>query len=296
LEARQILNHTIPRMITITFRLAENLKLIQADPVQIEQIILNLAVNARDAMPEGGTLTIETDNVSLGQGFFGDEARDTFGPYVLLTVSDTGCGMDKQILSRIFDPFYTTKEVGKGSGLGLAMVYGIVKDHGGYITCQSEKGAGTTFRLYFPAVEGEEELREGPSEEQVNKGSGTILLVDDEEMILDYAKRMLEMFGYTVLTAADGETGLELYRERCREIDLVILDIIMPGMGGRKCLREMLKVDPSARVLVASGYSLDSSSEDFIRDGALGFISKPYQMNEMVKAVHRALSKSSQHA
>ncbi|MBW2333696.1 MAG: PAS domain S-box protein [Deltaproteobacteria bacterium] len=289
-QVSKILERTIPKMINIELHLAENLNIINADPAQIEQILMNLGVNARDAMPNGGRLIFETEDIILDEHYCKIHLGSKPGHYVKLSISDTGHGMDKETLKHIFDPFYTTKEIGKGTGLGLAMVYGIVKSHNGYIMCYSEPDEGTIFKIYFPVIEKETERVE-PKEEKfpIKGGNETILLVDDEEAIRELGKDIITRFGYTVLIASDGETALEIYRENKKEISLVILDIIMPGMGGRKCLEELLKINPELRIIIASGYSMNGPSKEVIKAGAKGFISKPYNINQILKAVRETL-------
>jgi two-component system cell cycle sensor histidine kinase/response regulator CckA len=289
-QVSQILERTIPKMVNIELHLAENLNIVNADPAQIEQILMNLGVNARDAMPNGGRLIFETENIILDEHYCKIHLGSKPGHYVKLSISDTGHGMDKETLKHIFDPFYTTKEIGKGTGLGLAMVYGIVKSHNGYIMCYSEPGEGTTFKIYFPVIKKEIESLE-PKEETfpVKGGNETILLVDDEEAIRELGKDILTGFGYTVLMASDGETALEIYRENKKEISLAILDIIMPGMGGRKCLEELLKINPELRIIIASGYSMNGPGKKVLKAGAKDFISKPYNINQILKAVRETL-------
>ena len=289
-SVRLLLERTIPKMIQMEFHLAENLKIVEADPGQVEQILMNLAVNAKDAMPEGGRFIVETANVTLDENYcmIHPEARPD--EYTQLTVSDTGHGMNKKTLEHIFEPFYTTKETGKGTGLGLATVYGIVKSHKGHITCHSELGEGTTFKIYFPAIESEEKIvRTQEPLAAARGGEETILLVDDEEPIRILGSQILEEFGYTVLTAADGESALQLYQEEHQRIALVILDLIMPGMGGKRCLGELLKVNPEARVAIASGYSPDGPTREILKNGAKGFVSKPYDMRQMLNVVREVL-------
>jgi PAS domain S-box-containing protein len=292
-ESRELLGRTIPRMIEVQVHLAENLKLINADSVQLKQVLMNLAVNAKDAMPEGGKLMIETENVSLDHEFCRRYAEVKPGDYVLLSLSDTGHGMEKETLEHIFDPFYTTKEVGKGTGLGLAIVYGIVKNHEGYIMCYSEPQQGTIFKIYLPVIEPEIEpanvLDQSEPEVQVEGGSETILLVDDEEFIRELGIDVLGQAGYEVLTAADGESALQLYRQAQERIALVILDLIMPGMGGRKCLEELLRLNPQVKVLIASGYSSDASTKGALETGAKSFVSKPYDTKHLLKLVREVL-------
>jgi len=289
-QVSKILERTIPKMVNIELHLAENLNIINGDPAQIEQILMNLGVNARDAMPNGGRLIFETENIILDEHYCKIHLGSKPGHYVKLSISDTGHGMDKETLKHIFDPFYTTKEIGKGTGLGLAMVYGIVKSHNGYIMCYSEPDEGTIFKIYFPVIEKETERVESKEKKvHIKGGNETILLVDDEEAIRELGKDILTRFGYTVLMASDGETALEIYRENKKEISLVILDIIMPGMGGRKCLEELLKINPELRIIIASGYSMNGPSKEVLKAGAKGFISKPYNINQILKSVRETL-------
>jgi two-component system cell cycle sensor histidine kinase/response regulator CckA len=289
-QVSKMLERTIPKMITIELHLTENLNIVNADPAQIEQILMNISVNARDAMPHGGRLIFETENIILDENYCKIHLGSKPGNYVKLSISDTGHGMDKEILQHIFDPFYTTKETGKGTGLGLAMVYGIVKSHNGYIMCYSEPGVGTTFKIYFPVIKKETETLESRKEQfPIKGGNEAILLVDDEKAIRELGKVTLAKFGYTVLMASDGETALEIYRENQKEISLVILDMIMPGMGGKKCLEELLKIDPELRVIISSGYTMDGPSKEVLKAGAKGFIGKPYNINQILKAVREVL-------
>ena len=241
-EVKRLLLRTVPKMIDIEPQLASDLKLINADSAQLEQVLVNLAVNAKDAMPDGGRLVIETATVILDEDYCRTHLGVLPGEYVQLSVSDSGHGMDRGTLEHIFAPFYTTKAVGKGTGLGLAMVYGIVKSHEGYIMCYSEPDEGTTFKIYFPVAEQDGELAVPKEDEMcLTGGTETILLVDDEDFIRDLGKEILTNFGYTIFTAADGESGLEVYRQERDRIDLIILDLIMPGMGGKKCLDELVR-------------------------------------------------------
>ncbi|MEE9532564.1 MAG: transporter substrate-binding domain-containing protein [Syntrophobacteria bacterium] len=293
-NVRLLLERTIPKMIEVKFRLAEDLKMVNADPGQIEQILMNLAVNAKDAMPDGGKLIVETANVILDQDYCKIHRVANPGSYVQLTVTDTGHGIDKMTIEHIFEPFYTTKETGKGTGLGLATVYGIVKSHNGHIVCYSEPDEGTTFKIYLPTIDSTEEARK--AEEHMTApegGSETILLVDDEEAIRSLGTQILAEFGYTVLTAADGESALQIYSKEQKKIDLVILDLIMPGMGGKLCLLELLKINLEAKVAIASGYSPDGPTREILKNGAKGFISKPYDLRQILKVVREVLDKPS---
>ncbi len=286
-QVSKMLERTIPKMINIELHLSKDIKIINADPAQIEQIMMNLGVNARDAMPDGGRLIFETENVIFNEDYCKIHLGSKPGQYVKLSVSDTGQGMDKEILRHIFDPFYTTKVTGKGTGLGLAMVYGIVKSHNGYIMCYSEPNEGTIFKIYFPIIEKEAERAVLKKENvPIKGGNETILLIDDEEPIRAICRDILARFGYTVFMASDGETALEIYSEKKKEINLVILDIIMPGMGGRKCLEELLKINPELRIIIASGYSINGPAKEALKAGAKGFISKPYDMKGMLQTVY----------
>jgi two-component system, cell cycle sensor histidine kinase and response regulator CckA len=288
-QTRKMLVRTIPKMIKFELVLSDEPAIVHADPTQLEQVILNLAVNAQDAMPDGGKLTFETKHVTLDEAYCGLHVEAKPGDYVMLSVSDTGHGMDHETLSHIFEPFYTTKETGKGTGLGLAMVYGIVKQHGGYINCYSEPETGTTFKIYLPVIPPAAKLETLTAKPILPHGTETILLVDDEEMIRDLGKRILERSGYTALTAANGKEALNLYRKKKGRISLVILDLIMPEMGGRQCLEELLKIDPQVKVLIASGYSASGETKKAIESGAMGFVDKPYDISQVLQAVRQVL-------
>jgi CheY-like chemotaxis protein len=289
-QARRLLHRTIPKMIAIELHQCGNLWTVSADPTQLEQIIVNLALNAKDAMADGGKLIIETENAVLDEEYCRKHVGARPGDYVLLRISDTGEGMDEETLEHVFEPFYTTKGVGEGTGLGLAMVYGIVKNHGGYIWCSSEIGGGTTFEIYLPAIERQIENSRKELEEKLQGGTEKILLVDDDKYIQDLGKQILTRFGYTVFTATDGESALSIYHKEKDHIDLVILDLIMPGMGGKRCLDELVKLDPHVKVLIASGYISDGSTKEKLKNGATDFISKPYEMRRMLQVVRETLN------
>lgn len=288
-QVRQLLSRTIPKIIEIQLNLAEDLVAINADRGQIEQVMVNLSVNARDAMPHGGKIVIETQNVILDEEYCSTHLGSKPGPHVLLSVSDTGYGMDKKTLEHIFEPFFTTKGPGEGTGLGLAMVYGIVKQHDGYIKCYSEPGAGTTFKIYFPALVWDKEDERVSADRPPQGGTETILLVDDEEFIRDLGKRIFRQAGYSVLTASNGKEALELYERKREKIALVILDLIMPEMEGMQCLREILRLDPEARVLVSSGYAMNGPAKQASGAGARGFIAKPYDVRRVLQTVRDVL-------
>jgi CheY-like chemotaxis protein len=242
-------------------------------------VLLNLFVNAGDAMSGGGNLILKTMNTTHND-MKGKLYDPKPGNYVLLTVTDTGIGMDKETMERIFDPFYTTKEMGRGTGLGLASAYGIVKGHGGYIEVDSKKGQGATFRIYLPAT-GKEVQKPVKTADQLIKGTGTVLLVDDEEVILEVGKELLEGMGYQVLTAKDGEEAIEVYKKNRGEIDIVLLDMVMPNMGGGEAYDRMKEINPDMKALLSSGFSIDGEASEILERGCNGFIQKPFTMKEL---------------
>jgi CheY-like chemotaxis protein len=290
-----LLKETIPRMISIDLSLGADLWKVKGDPAQLGQIYLNLSVNARDAMPEGGILKLSTENVMAEGKTIRHGMELTPGRYVLLQVSDTGQGMNQETLAHIFEPFYTTKEAGKGTGLGLAVVYGIVVNHGAKIFCESEPARGTTFNIYFPALD--EPVRLAPVEDReaagkiVPVGEETLLLVDDEEHLLETTRMLLEQCGYRVLTAENGEKAIEIYSNEKTKISLVILDLQMPGMGGLKCLDVLLRIDPQVKVIISSGYMSSSSRREMMGKGAVDFIQKPYRYQDISKLLREALDR-----
>ncbi|MBF0552414.1 MAG: response regulator, partial [Deltaproteobacteria bacterium] len=288
-ELRKMIERTIPKMINIQILLAEDLAAINANPTQVDQILMNLMVNARDAMPDGGKLTIETANFTFDEEYTKTHFDVKRGRYVRLMVTDSGTGMDKDTLEHIFEPFYTTKGVGEGTGLGLSMVHGIMKQHGGHIMCYSEPGQGTTFKIYFPALISDEEEKEAGERKMPRGGSETILLVDDEEFIRELGYVLLTKAGYQVIKASNGKEALDVYQARGGEIALVILDLIMPEMGGKQCLEGLLGLDPSIKVLIASGYSADGPGKEALEAGAKGFVNKPYNNRQMLEVVRSIL-------
>ncbi|MBI5249645.1 MAG: PAS domain S-box protein [Desulfomonile tiedjei] len=287
-----LLRRTFPKMIDIVLDLEEDSRRIYADPTQMEQILMNLAVNSRDSMADGGTLTLATQHAELDEDYCKRVAGARPGGYVVLSVSDTGHGMDSETLQHIFEPFYTTKEFGRGTGLGLAMVYGIVKQHGGHIVCHSKVGKGTTFRVYLPSIPEETAPEVESSGEMPAFGTETVLLVDDEDLVRELGYRILRRSGYTVLTAANGVEALDVFIRQKDLVALIILDLIMPSMGGKECLKELMKIDPQVKVLVASGYSVDASTQEALGMGAKGFVGKPFRFRELLKQVRKTLDRS----
>jgi len=288
-EVIRILKHTIDPRIEIRKRCAAREATIEGDRSAVQSALLNLGINARDAMPEGGKLTFATRSVDLDKETcrrFGYSIKP--GPYVELTVADDGTGMSREVQARVFEPFFTTKPVGQGTGLGLAAVYGTVHGHGGEITIYSEEGQGTLFKMYLPLAEDTGHVA-APRSPEVLKGTGTILVVDDEPVIRNIARDMLRSLGYDVLLAEDGRKAIEIYRTRSDKIDLVILDLVMPGMNGTEVLRVLKRMDSEARVLIASGFHLDMDAPDVRREGASGFLSKPFIVASLSQAVAAAL-------
>lgn len=286
---KDILVRTFPKVIQIDLELADNLLSINADFSQLEQVLINLALNAKDAMPDGGKLLIRTENVSLDEEYRRTHLAAKDGDYVALTVSDTGQGMAKDIQDHIFEPFFTTKEPGKGTGLGLPMVYGIVKHHGGFVNFESEPGRGATFKIFIPALHQETEPSNVDEESAPLEGHETVLLVDDEDYIRDLGERFLAKAGYRVLTAANGSEAVEVYRRDYDEIALVILDLMMPDMTGRQCLEELASINPQVKVLIASGYSVDESITPQVLGRAEAFVRKPYEKAQLLLAMRKVL-------
>ncbi len=288
----KMLERTFPKMIDIRTDLAPDLREINADTTQIEQVLMNLALNARDAMPEGGTLTLETRNVAFDETWCSRHIGFSPGEYVQMIVSDTGNGMSRETTEHIFEPFFTTKHPGSGTGLGLAIVYGIIQQHNGCIRCDSKPGKGTAFEIYFKAIEGIVKP-EGAEIDVVSvaKGDGTLLLVDDEEPIRILGNRILREAGYKVLLAKNGREALELFRSEREHISLVILDLSMPAMDGRNCLKELISIDRRVKILIMSGYMDDITAEECINLGAAAFIGKPFRYNELLQQVHSLLTR-----
>jgi len=265
---------------------------VEVDRGQIEQVLLNLYVNAWQAMPGGGELFLETQNTTLGEG--GAKALSLApGDYVKISVTDTGIGMDEATKQKIFDPFFTTKGMGRGTGLGLASAYGIISNHGGMITVDSKRGVGTTFTIYLLAVE-KEVPEDKESTFELLKGEETILFADDEDTIVDLCVEMLEEIGYKVLVARSGREAVRVYKGNKDKIDMVILDMIMPNMGGGEAYDRMKKINPDIKVLLSSGYSIDSEAADILRRGCDGFIQKPFGLKEFSQKVREILDNTQQ--
>lgn len=287
-EVISLLERTIDKKITLKTKLIAKSACVVGDPALLQNALLNLGVNARDAMPEGGVITFATANVELDSAYCRASAFTIVpGPYIEISVSDTGTGMTKDIIQHIFEPFFTTKEVGKGTGLGLAAVYGTVSDHHGCVSIFSEPGTGSVFKLYLP-LSGDKKLDESCSEELICGYDG-ILLVDDEEILRDVGKALLEGLGYRVYLAEDGEHALQIYAREKKHISLVILDMLMPKMGGKETLLRLMECNPDIRVLILSGFNQHGTVDELEKLGAKGFLQKPYLCQELSRAVAEAL-------
>ena len=290
-QALAMLERTLPKMIEIRFTRGDSLPYVRADFSQLEQVVLNLGTNARDAMQGNGVLLIQTSDEYLDADNCCPEEGMVPGRYVKLSVRDTGCGMDEETLARIFEPFFTTKEPGKGTGLGLSMVFGIVKAHGGHLGCFSQPGHGTTFEIFLPSLEkdGPGGAGRGTSSGELPTGNETILLVDDEKPLRDMSARILTERGYAVRLAENAEQGLGVFNKAPAAIDLVILDLSMPGMGGQECLERLLELDPEIKVIISSGYAMNGSVSRALETGAAGFVPKPYNKSELLQKVRQVL-------
>jgi two-component system, cell cycle sensor histidine kinase and response regulator CckA len=274
--------------ITIRGKYEKDLWTVEVDRGQIKQVLLNLYVNAWQAMPGGGDLFLSTENVSLAKSET-DPLGIAPGRFVRVAVSDTGVGMDRPTMERIFEPFFTTREMGRGTGLGLASAYGIIKNHGGVINVYSEKGEGSSFSIYLPASSKSVE-KEVTTPTRLKKGKGTLLLVDDEEMILDVGAAMLKKLGYTVHIAGNGDEALQFYQEQGETIDLVILDMVMPKMGGGEVFDRLKAIDSAVKVLLSSGYSINGKASEIIDRGCVGFIQKPFNLAQLSEKVQSVLA------
>jgi len=261
---------------------------VEADQEQIEQVVLNIYMNALQAMPEGGTLTVRTENLSIDEERF-IPYRVKAGDYIKITVTDTGIGMDGKTQKRIFDPFFTTREMGRGTGLGLASVYGIIKNHEGFINVSSQKGRGTRFEIYLPASRKPAPAQQRKVEE-FSPGHETILLVDDEEMIIDVGQRMLEKLGYETLVAMDGVEAIKSYKTRGKEISLVILDMVMPKISGGETFDRLKQINPDIKVILCSGYSIDGQATEILKRGCNAFIQKPFNLKTLSQHIRAVLN------
>lgn len=288
----KVLQETFPKSIVIRFDIEPELAVVSADPTQIHQVLMNLSVNARDAMPLGGTLTINAKNIRLDENYARMNLEAAAGKYIVLNVTDTGTGMPPEVSKRIFDPFFTTKEVGKGTGLGLATALSIVKSHGGFVNIYSEPNKGAQFSVYLPASQNEETVGERLIAAPYPIGGGElILVVDDEENIREITGATLEKFGYRVLTATDGTDALAAFTERRAEIALVLTDMMMPFMDGAATIRALRKLDPALKIIAASGLNTNGQSADMQTLNVNAFLAKPYTTEKLLNTIAELLVK-----
>ncbi len=278
--------------IRIKTRFQDGIWSVEVDQSQIEQVLLNIYVNAWQAMPAGGDLYLDVQNIIIDKGYLKTYGINP-GRYVKISITDTGIGMDDATRQRIFDPFFTTKEMGRGTGLGLASAYGIIKNHGGFINVYSEIGKGTTFNIYLPVSDKKEINETIQPIERIIKGSGTVLFVDDEEMIISLGKEILKKLGYNVLLANGGREALEVYENNRGKIDLVILDMIMPDLSGNVVFEKMREIDPDVRVLLSSGYSINGQAAEIIKKGCCGFIQKPFNVIKLSNIIDKIMKNGS---
>jgi PAS domain S-box-containing protein len=288
-DMERLLRPLIGENIELVTLLAPTAAHTRADAGQLEQVLMNLVVNAKDAMPSGGKLTIQTQNVVMDESHRRDQQFIRPGVYVMLSVADTGTGMDRETQSRIFEPFFTTKEKGKGTGLGLSTVYGIVKQSGGYVMVQSEQGRGTAFQIYLPQVEGTAEKHATPAPDPALGGTETVLLVEDEESVRQLVRDTLAAKGYQVLEAESGEAGLAEAARYQGTISLVITDVVMPGMSGRELVKQLAQSRPDARVLYLSGYTEDAIVSDGSIESGTAFLQKPFSLQSLSRKVREVL-------
>jgi signal transduction histidine kinase len=288
-----LVKNTVSKLITISLKLDASLPGILGDPAQLEQVIMNLCVNARDAMPDGGNLLIESEEVHLDENFCQQHSDATPGHFIKVTVSDSGTGIDANVLSRIFEPFFTTKEFGKGTGLGLSMVYGIVRSHNGFCTIKSKEGEGTDFSFYLPIPPERLNIEKIPLEDakQITQTKGaSLLIVDDEVTIVSMLTIHLQDLGYTVYHAENGQQALDVLAEHKDAIDLIILDINMPVMGGEEAFLKMRAIQPGVKVLIATGYAYSGHAQKIIELGANGFIQKPFRSDDITEKIDEILA------
>jgi len=291
-DAESVLKRVLGEDVEFVTAPGADLGPVRADAAQLEQTLMNLAINARDAMPRGGRFMIETANVQLDEAYAQTHSEVQPGPYVRLTVSDTGCGMDEVTLAHIFEPFFTTKEPGKGTGLGLAMVFGFVKQSGGHVCASSQPGRGSTFNLYFPRVETPAPAAASPADGHAVTGGGeTILLVEDEEDLRKLALELLAQQGYTVLEAPDGPAALRLAETYPGAIDLLVSDVVMPGMDGRQLAGRLTALRPAIKTLFMSGYTDDTILRHDIQTSETSFLQKPFSVEALPRKVRQVLEK-----
>jgi len=285
----KMLGRIIGEDIELEFKINTSIKKIFADPSQLEQVLMNLAINARDVMPRGGRFMIETTDIEFGDEIVSYHEEVKPGRYTMVAISDTGYGMTPEIRERIFEPFFTTKEKGKGTGLGLATVYGIVKQHNGYIYVYSEQGKGTTFKIYFPAMHGE--LKQAVEETDVHKpkGTETVLVVEDEPFLRKYLVDVLEPLGYKLLAAANGEEALDIGTDFVGDIHVLLTDVVLPGINGRELADKMSKNKSNMKVIFMSGYTDDVIAQHGVLEAGVNFLQKPVDSRKLAIKIREVL-------
>ncbi len=290
-NSQNALSHLIGEDIVFSFQPGKDLWQIRIDPVQIDQIVMNLAINARDAMPDGGSFSITTTNIHITENNHPDSLEAKPGDYICASFTDTGTGMSKETLRNIFEPFFTTKDVGKGTGLGLATIYGIVSQNAGFIEVSSQIGQGTTFNIYLPKLI-DETIQELQSETALQSGSGTILVVEDEESVRKMIALMLQQHGYKVITMASPLEAIELFRDPNIKTDLILSDVIMPGMSGKEMMQVIDSVRSGVKVLYMSGYTSEIISQKGILENRVNYIQKPFDISKLNEAIKKVLAQT----
>jgi CheY-like chemotaxis protein len=287
-EVVRVMRQTFPKSIDISLNLATTeLWSICADATQLHQVLMNLTVNARDAMPDGGTLSIAAENIVLDENYARMNIDARSGPYVVVTVADTGTGIPRELLERIFEPFFTTKEPGKGTGLGLSTTLGIVKSHGGFINVYSEIGQGTQFKIYLPAeVSSETEMAIGSQELPLGNGE-LVLVVDDEASVREIVKASLEAYNYRVMTASDGIEAISLYAQYQSKIQVILLDLMMPSLDSASTIRALQQIDPHVSIVVMSGLSANEPIKNMSNIKVQAFLAKPFTSQELLQTINR---------
>ena len=291
-ELVDLLKDTMDRNIVLSFEVEPDLPPVEGDRDQIYQVLMNLCLNARDAMPEGGKLYIKAELYHLRDEKVVNLFQIPEGEYIRISVTDTGIGMTQEVKTRIFEPFYTTKEVGRGTGLGLSMVYGVIKNHKGHINVYSEPGLGTTIRMFLPCSEGLADNQSNAIPDFKKTLKGTILIIDDEELVRELGKDILEAYDYGVLLADNGDKGVSIFNEHKDTIDLVILDIIMPGKDGKQAFREIREIKPDVKVILCTGYGNEASFDDLFSAGAADFLAKPFQRDQLLQKVENLVGRA----
>ncbi|BAY96784.1 multi-sensor hybrid histidine kinase [Tolypothrix tenuis PCC 7101] len=288
-EVSKILKETFPKSIQVSTDLSKDLWIVSGDGTQIHQVLMNLCVNARDAMPNGGSLSICATNLYIDENYARMNLEAKVGPYIVITVTDTGAGIPEENLDRIFEPFFTTKEVGQGTGLGLSTVIGIIKSHGGFITVHSEKGVGTSFEVYLPAVEGVETLKADNAKIATANGE-TIMIVEDEPAIQEITKTSLETHNYKTIVASDGIEAIAVYAKHMDQISVVLMDLMLPSLDGLTAIRTLKKINPKVKIIATSGLMSSNKLEAVANSGVTTFLPKPYTINELLLTLQRVIA------